>query len=86
MKPFAKPFLPSVALMSLGLLTACGPNIAQTVDTTRICPAWKQINVRDKDRLTPETASEIEGSNIGRESLGCPYEPPPKAKPAPKVS
>ncbi len=86
MSPSKSLSLISAALFSLGLLTACGPNIAQTVDTTRICPAWKQINVRDKDRLTPETASEIEGSNIGRESMGCPYEPPPKAKPAPKVS
>ncbi len=72
--------------MSLGLLTACASDTVATVSVAKVCPAWPQISTAKDDKLTERTAAQIEKSNIGRESLGCPYEPPPKAKPAPKVS
>lgn len=73
-------------LISLVLLSACSNDIVPTVSVGKLCPAWPQIDVSKSDKLTEGTAAKIEKSNIGREELGCKYEPPAKAKPAPKVS
>lgn len=81
-----KPFLLTSALISLALLTACASDTAVTVSVAKICPAVPQIDVTKDDKLTERTAAKIEKVNIGREELGCKYEPPAKAKPAPKVS
>jgi hypothetical protein len=63
-----------LALLSSG----CAVDTAQTVEPSKICKPWKQINIRTADKLTPETAGEIEQNNVGREAFGCPYEPPLK--------
>ena len=36
-----------------------------------------KANIRANDKLTKETAAELVALNTGRESMGCPYEPPP---------
>ena len=63
---------------------ACSPqSIAPTVpvaDPVDLCEIWRQANIRKGDKLTKETAAELVALNVGRESMGCPYEPPPKAK------
>ena len=66
-------------MLILPSLAACSTNdTVRTVEPSRICEAWPQINVRKADKLTDATASKIEASNIGRESFGCPYEKPVK--------
>ncbi len=86
MKSSKRLFLLSAALMSLALLTGCASDIVPTVSVGKLCPAWPQIDVSKSDKLSEPTAAKIEKSNIGREELGCKYEPPAKAKPSPKVS
>ena len=86
MPPFRKLPPLSAALISLALLTGCAADTVTTVSIAKVCPAWPQIGVSKADKLTERTASQIEKSNIGRETLGCPYEKPAPSKPAPKVS
>ena len=72
----------------LTILAGCSnPNTAPAVDPTLaavpdLCEIWRQANIRAGDKLTRETAAELVALNTGRESMGCPYEPPPKAKKA----
>ncbi len=53
-------------------------------DPVDICEAWKQINVRRADVLSAETRRAVVENNVGREAMGCDYEPPPKVRVAEK--
>lgn len=68
----------------LTTLTACSTAstapVADLADVPDLCEIWRQANIRKGDKLTKETAAELVALNVGRESMGCPYEPPPKAK------
>lgn len=70
------------AVLILPLLSACSSAdtvpIVPVSDPVDICEAWKQINKRKGDILSAETARTMVENNVGREALGCPYEPPPK--------
>lgn len=65
------------------LLSACG---GATVLTAKVCDAWPQIGISKDDKLTDGTANQIERSNVGREALGCEYQPPAKPKAADKAA
>lgn len=57
----------------------------------RVCAAWPQIGISKDDKLTDGTASQIEKANVGREALGCAYDPvvksaTPAKPPAPKAA
>ena len=64
------------------LLAGCStPSIAPAVaDPIDICEAWRQINVRKGDVLSTDTARAVVENNVGREAMGCDYEPPPKVR------
>ncbi len=67
--------------------SGCGgvhTNVAPAADPIDICEAWKQINVRRTDVLSAETAKSVVENNVGREAMGCDYEPPPKVRVAEK--
>jgi hypothetical protein len=56
------------------LLTAC----AQTpkpalIAADKLCESWRHQTIRKADKLTEETASQIEGSNKARPEWGCAY-------------
>jgi len=52
-----------------------------------LCSAWREIRTSKDDKLTPDTARQILGNNLGRQSAGCPRDViPPKAKPEAKTS
>lgn len=64
----------TIALASPVLLTAC----AQTpkpalIASDRLCESWRHQTIRKADKLTDETASQIEGSNKARPEWGCEY-------------
>jgi hypothetical protein len=72
----------------LVLLSACAPSTASTVkeNLTLKCPkGWTEIEIRDRDRITEDTAQIIEGNNDARRANGCPQpkRPPPAKKPDP---
>ena len=64
------------AALILPSLQGCSNNGTAPIALGRVCEAWEQINVRRNDKLTEATAGAIERNNVGRESIGCPYEPP----------
>jgi hypothetical protein len=70
------------------ILPACSStSIVATVDPGQLCQSWREISTSKDDKLTPDTARQILGNNLGRQSAGCAREPiPPKAKPEAKTS
>ena len=77
MRPYKKLVWLSAALI-LPSLQACSNGATAPIALGRVCETWEQINVRQKDKLTEATAGAIERNNVGRESVGCPYEEPVK--------
>lgn len=59
------------ALLSLGLLTGCSSLPVVIADRDALCNDWREITVSKYDRLTEQTASEIEGGNKSRPAWGC---------------
>ena len=56
------------------LLIGCsGTSKPVAIATDRLCESWKHQTVSRKDKLTEETASQIEGSNKARPAWGCQY-------------
>ena len=58
----------------LALLTAC----AQTpkpapIAADKLCESWRHQTIRKADRMTEDTAAQIEGSNKARPEWGCAY-------------
>ena len=53
-------------------------------DPVDICEAWRQINIKRGDVLSSETARAVVENNVGREAMGCDYEPPPRVRLAEK--
>lgn len=51
------------------LLTACANGTAPTADM--FCKSWREIDISKADVLTDKTASQIEGNNDARKSVGC---------------
>ena len=74
-----KPAWLSAVSILLPLAGCSSVDIVRTVEAARVCEAWPQINVRKADTLTPATAGTIERANVGREAIGCVYEPQIKA-------
>lgn len=60
-------------LLSLGLLTGCAqtPPIVATAET--LCKDWQHQKIGKADKLTEETASQIEANNKSRPAWGCEY-------------
>ena len=74
----------SAVLILLALPACSNDGIVRTVDVSRVCEAWPQINVRKADKITETTAGTIERANVGREAVGCAYETPTGGKVATK--
>lgn len=70
---------PLIAMAALAL-GACSPQFVATV--TPICDATTIIWISKSDKLTPHTATQIEGNNLAHEKLCGPSSPPPRAAPA----
>lgn len=58
-------------LASLVLLTGCSSLRVATVDRDALCRDWREVTVSKHDKLTEQTASEIEGGNKSRSVWGC---------------
>lgn len=64
-----------IGLLSLlALLSACSKTPPPAVIANdKLCESWKHQTVSRKDKLTDETASQIEGGNKSRPAWGCEY-------------
>lgn len=68
------------AILAALALAGCKTTAEVKIDSAQLCEtAWRQINVRPGDKLTEQTAIEIEGNNLAREGIGCRYERPRRA-------
>jgi len=38
-----------------------------------MCQSWRHLTIRKADKLTEDTAAQIEGSNKARPAWGCAY-------------
>lgn len=70
----AKPKKLLLLLVSLGLLTGC----AQTpqpapIAADQLCLSWRHQTISKNDKLTDNTASQIEANNKSRPAWGCVY-------------
>ena len=72
---------PAVVMAAL-VLGSCSPQFIATV--TPVCDATTIIWISKSDKLTPHTASQIEGNNLAHEKLCGPSPRPPRSEPAPK--
>lgn len=61
-------------LASLALLSGCAeiPKPAP-IATDKLCQSWRHQTIRKADKLTDDTASQIEGGNKARPEWGCEY-------------
>ena len=56
------------------LLTACGTTSSPApIAAEQMCQSWRHLTIRKADKLTEDTASQIEGSNKSRPAWGCRY-------------
>lgn len=60
-------------LVCLGLLSGCALIPAGIVNSEALCADWKHQTVSKRDKITEETASQIEASNKSRPAWGCKY-------------
>lgn len=58
-------------LASLALLTGCSTLPVAIVDRAALCQDWRAISVSKHDKMTEQTASEIEANNKSRPAWGC---------------
>src|SRR5262245_49670448 len=65
-----------VLLASLGLLTGCSKTLVATVASEELCRDWRHQDVSKNDKITEQTASQIEASNKSRPAWGCKYGEP----------
>jgi hypothetical protein len=62
-----KPKKLALLLLALAHLPGCASTRVQTVVSSKpFCRAMKHVCIKDADVLTDETATEIEGNNLGR--------------------
>lgn len=54
----------------LVLLSACSQTVA-VIAVDELCQSWKHQTVSKKDKLTDDTASQVEGNNKARPAWGC---------------
>jgi hypothetical protein len=57
-------------LASLALLSGCSQTVA-VIAVEELCQSWRHQSVSKRDKLTDETASQIEGNNKARPAWGC---------------
>ena len=61
-------------LASPVLLTACAATPKPAlIAADKLCESWRHTTIRKADRLTEDTAAQIEGSNKARPAWGCDY-------------
>ena len=60
-----------VLLVSLGLQTGCARDFVGIVASEELCRDWRGVSVSKNDKLTEQTASEIEANNKSRPAWGC---------------
>lgn len=58
-------------LAALGLLSACSKMPVAIVNANELCRDWQHQTVSKEDKLTQETASNLEASNGSRVNWGC---------------
>jgi hypothetical protein len=64
----------TLLLVSLVLLTGCEKTPEPVpIATDKLCQSWKHQTIRKADKLTGDTASQIEGGNNARPEWGCEY-------------
>lgn len=55
-------------------LSACAKTPpAVLIAADKLCESWRHQTIRKADRLTEDTAAQIEGSNKARPEWGCVY-------------
>lgn len=60
-------------LVSLALLSGCAQTRPLVVTAAELCRDWRHQTVSRHDRLTEETAAQIEAGNKSRPAWGCQY-------------
>lgn len=60
-------------LPSLVLLSGCAQTRPLVATASELCRDWRHQTVSKADKLTEETASQIEASNKSRPNWGCQY-------------
>lgn len=68
----------AMMLLSLALLAGCSGTPAVIVkgkkgNVSNLCRDWRHMTVSKDDRMTEETASQIEASNLSRPNWGCKF-------------
>lgn len=60
-------------LAPLVLLTGCLKTLPLVVTVEELCKDWRHKTVSKQDRLTEQTASDLEADNKSRPNWGCEY-------------
>ena len=61
-------------LALLVLLSACAKTPPPAlIAADKLCESWRHQTIRKADKLTEETAGQIEGNNKSRDAWGCKY-------------
>lgn len=60
-------------LLSLVLLPACSTTSPVVATAESLCKDWRNLTVSKSDKLTEDTAAQIEANNKSRPAWGCEY-------------
>lgn len=64
----------TLLLIALGLLSGCAETPKPVpIATGKLCESWRHKTIKSADKLSEETASQIEGDNKARPEWGCEY-------------